>query len=128
MHFGSPVFGHMSQIQMSRNWAQVNCSKSRLVRFLSFYSNYISAYVVFSDRFLRDNVWPMGAERSSDQGSSHDLHPVPLLQVHGRCGSVPTSSSGNTVTTQRVPTHYPGKVRIHFGSGSERRIGLLLEG
>ena len=64
-----------------------------------------------SDCLLRNHGGSLGPERSPDQGPGDDLHPVPLLQVHGRRRPLLAPGFGHPAATQRVPQQHPGEVK-----------------
>lgn len=54
---------------------------------------------------LRDTSRRMGAQRSADQGASHDLHPGELLQLHGGHGHLLAAGVRRASTGRSVPRH-----------------------
>ena len=82
---------------------------------------------------LRDYVPDVGEKRPPDQGPGHDLHPVPLLQLHGGRGHLPAAAvlrapgAGSDVADSAGPVSRPAlalpRPRPRSGSFSSSRTG-----
>jgi hypothetical protein len=66
----------------------------------------------------------MGTEWPTNQRPSDDIHPMPFLQVHGRCRPLSFTSSCDPVATKRILADDHGKVMVLLLSQSIIRIVL----